>query len=113
MAFKTACNSFIKIVPRGGNKARARVTSIQTKPFCFAGWPCVLCPRGIKIIVLNMYSGIFLFRKKPLRIYNLHLLKLRDFGRTSFNTVVLTAAARCAISRSCLSLDDRYKKSTN
>lgn len=108
MAFKTARNSFIKIVPRGGKKARARVTSIQTKPFRFAGWPCVLCPRGIKIIVLKMYSGIFLFRKKPLRIYNLHLLKLRDFG-----TVVLTAAARCAISRSCLSLDDRYKKSTN
>lgn len=82
MAFKTARNSFIKIVPRGGKKARARVTSIQTKPFRFAGWPCVLCPRGIKIIVLKMYSGIFLFRKKPLRIYNLHLLKLRDFGRT-------------------------------
>lgn len=82
MAFKTARNSFIKIVPRGGKKARARVTSIQTKPFCFAGWPCVLCPRGIKIIVLKMYSGIFLFRKKPLRIYNLHLLKLRYFGRT-------------------------------
>lgn len=82
MAFKTARNSFIKIVPRGGKKARARVTSIQTKPFRFAGWPCVLCPRGIKIIVLKMYSGIFLFRKKPFRIYNLHLLKLRDFGRT-------------------------------
>lgn len=82
MAFKTARNSFIKFVPRGGKKARARVTSIQTKPFCFSGWPCVLCPRGIKIIVLKMYSGIFLFRKKPLRIYNLHLLKLRDFGRT-------------------------------
>lgn len=82
MTFKTARNSFIKIVPRGGKKARARVTSIQTKPFCFAGWPCVLCPRGIKIIVLKMYSRIFLFRKKPLRIYNLHLLKLRDFGRT-------------------------------
>lgn len=113
MAFKTARNSFIKIVPRGGKKARARVTSIQTKPFCFAGWPCVLCPRGIKIIVLKMYSGIFLFRKKPLRIYNLHLLKLRDFGRTIQSIVVLTAAARCAISRSCLSLDDRYKKSTN
>lgn len=26
---------------------------------------------------------------------------------------MLTAAARCAISRSCLSLDDRYKKSTH
>lgn len=95
MAFKTARNSFIKIVPRGGKKARARVTSIQTKPFCFSGWPCVLCPRGIKIIVLKMYmySGIFLFRKKPLRIYNLHLLKLRDFGRTIYSIGFLYCCA--------------------
>lgn len=113
MAFKTARNSFIKIVPRGGKKARARVTSIQTKPFRFAGWPCVLCPRGIKIIVLKMNSGILLFRKKPLRIYNLHLLKLRDFGRTIYSIGFLYCWARCAISRNCLSLDDRYKKSTN
>lgn len=80
-------------VPRGGKKARARVTSIQTKPFCFSGWPCVLCPRGIKIIVLKMYSGIFLFRKKPLRIYNLHLLKLRDFGRTIYSIGFLYCCA--------------------
>lgn len=67
MAFKTARNSFIKIVPRGGKKARARVTSIQTKPFCFAGWSCVLCPRVIKITVLKMYSGLFLFREKTVK----------------------------------------------
>lgn len=55
------------------------------KLFCFVGWFCVLCLRGIKIIVLKMYLGIFFFRKKLLRIYNLYLLKLCDFGRIIFS----------------------------